>query len=363
MTAVKTYPYQILDLADLEGEKWDDLPHFDGEYLISNYGRIKSLRRWRQFGTGGTYTKDKILKADVHCRFNKHLKANTYHLAISIYKGGRYHKLLIARMVYYVFVASFDLDNKDLLISYKDFDGKNLKADNLILSNHSKVTSRSFEFKRTECTVKKAVVQISMEGKVLARFDSMHEAGRKTGSDAKGILDCVNGVCYQSNGFRWELEEKKDERIIEKEKVLFHEGLWERLGLPQTARKRPLPVLNLNLETMAGEIWKPLIGYANLYQISNKGRIKICGHFDSRRSWVQEKIAKLIWDGNKGKRKPVLRVSLTKEGKKMMASVARLVYHHFVEPFEINNQKYRIAFKDGCYYNLSADNLSINVSI
>jgi hypothetical protein len=37
------YPYQELDLKELEGEDWEDIPLLGGLYRVSNFGRIKRL--------------------------------------------------------------------------------------------------------------------------------------------------------------------------------------------------------------------------------------------------------------------------------------------------------------------------------
>lgn len=41
---------------------WKDIPGFEGLYKISEYGELKSFSRWRRTGTGGYYSKVKILK-------------------------------------------------------------------------------------------------------------------------------------------------------------------------------------------------------------------------------------------------------------------------------------------------------------
>ena len=55
MMSKKEYPYQNLWLKDIKGEEWEDVPGLDGVYLISNFGRIKSIRRWVQRPSTGGY--------------------------------------------------------------------------------------------------------------------------------------------------------------------------------------------------------------------------------------------------------------------------------------------------------------------
>src|SRR4051794_16844857 len=144
--ALLTYPYLNTCIEDIEGEKWNDVPGFDGAYHVSIYGRIKSLSRWRSAGNkaGGYYTKEKILKPRVTIRKNKHLNINTYSLGVSLKQEGKVLSTSIARLVYCVFVEQFDLDNAKLKVSYKDFDGRAIYPENLLLINRSELNKRSY---------------------------------------------------------------------------------------------------------------------------------------------------------------------------------------------------------------------------
>lgn len=50
---------------------------------------------------------------------------------------------------------------------------------------------------------KKKVGQFSLDGNFIAEFDSASQASRETGCYRKGIVDCCNGVIKQSKGFLW----------------------------------------------------------------------------------------------------------------------------------------------------------------
>lgn len=42
--------YKDLNIADIKGEEWRDIPGYDGIYQVSNYGRIKSVERLDSIG-------------------------------------------------------------------------------------------------------------------------------------------------------------------------------------------------------------------------------------------------------------------------------------------------------------------------
>jgi hypothetical protein len=56
-------PIPLMDkqIADFEGEEWKAIPGYD-DYLLSNFGRVKSLKRFIDLKNGqGFYSEDKIL--------------------------------------------------------------------------------------------------------------------------------------------------------------------------------------------------------------------------------------------------------------------------------------------------------------
>jgi hypothetical protein len=64
------------DIEDIEGEIWVDIPGYDGMYQVSNFGRVKSLKR---YSSAGKLLKERILK------FNT---SQTGSLSVSLYSDG-----------------------------------------------------------------------------------------------------------------------------------------------------------------------------------------------------------------------------------------------------------------------------------
>jgi hypothetical protein len=242
------YPYQNLSLEDMEGEKWEDVPGFDGAYHVSNYGRIKSLRRWRGAGRdGGYYTEERILKPRVSIKPNKLLNTVTYSLGASFKQDGKVRSTTIGKYVYYVFIAPFDLDDPDLVVTYRDSDGRNLKPENLVLTNRSGLIKKAFQLDRARQENKLSVLQLDMKGKVLARYSSLTEAAQKTGFFLGAIAECTKGHIFQHKGYRWELSVDRKPGKLRKvpREAIFNDSLWQKLGQPRTSKKVPIPVLNL----------------------------------------------------------------------------------------------------------------------
>ena len=365
MRTKQQWPYTNLSLDDLPGEMWDDVPGFDGEYQVSSYGRIKSLRRWQGTGSSGRgyYTKEKIRQQHILHRRNTILNIPAHNISIALYRNARPIWTSTARYVYCVFVEPFDIDNPDIIISYKDCDGRNLHYENLILTDRSKLATRSFRLKRNRSIFSLdslPVRQLTMEGELIATYPSLKAAQDKTGIHYKSIEGCIYGRFHQLHGFRWEspavvkpLPSQQSEPD-----AIFNEFLWNALGRPRTSKKSPIPVLNLSLTDMKGERWKPIEGMEGRYLISDYGRVKGCpgmrGHV-----WRKEYIQKLGLAGYAGGSVYRLMAQLGGKDKKYGRSVARLVYHHFVKKIDLADKSLRLRYRNGKFWDLHWKNLYI----
>lgn len=358
------YPYQNLDLTDMAGEQWEDVPGFDGAYQVSNYGRIKSLKRWKNAGKGGGYyTKEIIRKLSPTISPNNYIGTPTYHIGINVKQDGESASFPVAKLVYYCFVRPFDLNDPNIIISSKDLDGRNLASNNLILTNRSEVRERTFREERTVShfeEYKVPVLQFDMKGKIIGRYCSLEEAKKCKGYSVSAISACTKGRIFQHKEHIWRRADQIDSPLkVEKEQNILNLYLWEKLGKPVTSVKHPIVVVNLCVETLAGEMWKPIEGLEGSYEISNMGRVKSIARFKGNLVWLKEHIQKLIPDG-KGNHPPSsLLVCLSKEGKKYQQSVARLVYYHWVDKFDLADMTRKIGYKDKCFYNLTSNNLNL----
>jgi hypothetical protein len=108
------HPYQNLDLTNLKGERWEDVPGFEGKYEVSNFKRIKSVKRWKGSGKSGAgyYTKEIIRKQGERKAYNHFVKENTYTIGITFKHNGITTSTSTASFVYHAFVKPFDLEDK-----------------------------------------------------------------------------------------------------------------------------------------------------------------------------------------------------------------------------------------------------------
>lgn len=236
------YPYQNRSLKNLANEIWRDVHGYDGEYQVSNLGRIKSLSRWRVVGpNAGYYTKDLIRVQFDRMSKNKLLNQYIHSFGITFKQNGRSYSTSTARYVYFAFVEHFDLGDKQLMISYKDFDGRNMMPSNLMLTTNTEIQKRSIGSKRAISTFMKGeieICQLTVTGKIVARYKSITEAEKKTGIALSGISICLHGHIFQFKGYRWEAASGNTAELSKPPaKTIFNEYLWKKIGKPSSSKR------------------------------------------------------------------------------------------------------------------------------
>jgi hypothetical protein len=115
---------------NMEGEQWKAIPGYEGLYKVSNHGRIRALKK---ISTGAVQRwhpeRIKLLTLVDHVNG----KGGT--LITTLSKDHKKKVISVARYVYFLFVARFDLANPALRIYLKDGNPVNLNAENLVLKN------------------------------------------------------------------------------------------------------------------------------------------------------------------------------------------------------------------------------------
>lgn len=109
----------------MENEIWKDIEGFEGKYQISNYGRVKSLARYRNGRyNSAVFVDEKIIVPK---------KTNRGYLQIGLCTGKHqhYHFVYIHRAVAKAFPEICGEWFKGAVCNHKDEDKTNNRADNL----------------------------------------------------------------------------------------------------------------------------------------------------------------------------------------------------------------------------------------
>lgn len=163
-------------------ELWAQIPGYP-IYEASSSGRVRSINR---------------VDARNHKRLGQVLKpmqSSTGHLYVKLMQNGREKKRLVHRVVYETFVGAIP-ENYD--IHHVDGNKHNNAIRNLKMVTHAEHMRLHRE--------KKPVIQMDANGKIIARFESMHDAERCTGISSGNISAAARGAQIMAGGFRWEVE-------------------------------------------------------------------------------------------------------------------------------------------------------------
>ena len=164
-------------------EIWRDIKGYEGKYMVSNLGRVKSLNYNK---TG----KEKILKGVDNGRG---------YLILNLYRGGKGKTCRINRLVAQAFI-----ENPQNLpeVNHKDEDRTNNRVDNLEWCT----TQYNVEYSQA-----KAVIGINKVSGLIVEFPSLMEASRQTGIDQGNICHCLKGRQKSAGGYYWHYASDSEE--------------------------------------------------------------------------------------------------------------------------------------------------------
>ena len=174
-------------LKNLPNEIWKDVKGYEGIYQVSNYGRIKALRRIKKSGIKNNFyvvQKERILRQFIN---------EDKYCYVTLYKNGRNKSKRVHRLVAEVF-----LDNNDKQKSVINHIDKN--ACNNRVSNLEYCTQAY----NARYSLAKKVKQLSLTGNLIKIWDSTMDVERNTGISNVGISYVCNRKRKTAGGYKWE---------------------------------------------------------------------------------------------------------------------------------------------------------------
>lgn len=179
-------------------EEWRDIDGYEGLYMVSNKGNVKSLN-YKKTGKEG------ILKPH---------KTNWGYLRVRLCKDGKSKNYLIHRLVAQAFCEN-PKGYKD--VNHKDENKQNNKASNLewctssynnTYNDRAKKAGRKL---RNDPNRSKAVIAIDKITGLILEFPSTHEASRQTKINQGNISNCCTGRQKSAGGFYWLYADEDDD--------------------------------------------------------------------------------------------------------------------------------------------------------
>jgi len=132
-------------------------------------------------------------------------------------------------------------------------------------------------------------------------------------------------------------------------------------------KKTKYPFQDLSSEDLPDEVWKDIPQLKGYYQISNKGRVRRIAHYRTTSQGVRIPVPGLVlcqqtkstYNSFTQDYRFNLRFSATVDKRRYYITTARMVYHCFVEEFDLEDSSRVVLYKDGDSLNVCADNLEL----
>lgn len=341
-------------LDNLPNEEWKMIEGFEN-YEISNYGRVKSLKRITITLRSKREEPEKIMKVFFTKYSNKYLERSYYNIFCSLSLEGIKHQKSITCLVYYHFVKKYDMDNRSVVISYKDSNSFHLHYSNLELLSISEQRYKMFRKDRAKSwksDSKQPISQYTIEGDFVADHESIYAAEKSPGLNSGGILYVLRNKSFTAGGFRWFYKEyqpekqdfifsSKNRKRTTRTNEVLNINLWMRLGKPLIDENNPPAYMNLSLNDLPGENWKPVPDFEETYLVSNKRKVKRLSGWVAGKSktYLGEQIMRLKCD-SKSNNKDIIRFSVSlRKGQEKRFQIAhnRLLYCCFIK-FDVNDK-------------------------
>ena len=181
----------------MEEEIWKDIPGYEGLYQASNLGKIKSLERIAK----KKYRNDRIVKERImHGTKNQdgYLKVHFKNKALNIDKG-----LFIHRLIAMTFIPNSDNLEQ---INHKDGNKLNNRVDNLEWCTNLYNQQHAWKNGLHKSTKGKKIRQLDKNNKIIKKWNTITEAGKKLGISASRIGECCKNKNWTAGGYRWEFD-------------------------------------------------------------------------------------------------------------------------------------------------------------
>lgn len=177
-------------------EEWRDIANFEGLYLISNLGHVKSVERYKRNNTGTQFVNERlrVLTPD-----------KDGYLKVCLSKDGKRYVRSVHRLVAEAFIPN--PDNLPV-INHKNEDKQDNKVENLEWCTVRYNTMYGTGRIRTSMKQGKSVEQLDLDGNVIDEFYSMRVAAKITGIPQPNIHKVCNGVRQTAGGYKWRYKDE-----------------------------------------------------------------------------------------------------------------------------------------------------------
>lgn len=179
----------------MKKEYWKPVLGYEGLYEVSNWGRVKSLKRLVKSPRGYRTVCERTLKPT---------KDSHGYLCVSLCKEGKMKFVKIHRLVAEAFIPNpYNLPQ----VNHKDENPLNNNANNLEwcdnkYNSNFGTRNERIAAKNTNGKLSKPVLQYTLDGQFVREWKSIRECGRN-GFDHGAVAACCRGKLKKYKDFIW----------------------------------------------------------------------------------------------------------------------------------------------------------------
>lgn len=166
-------------------EEWRDIKGFDGVYQVSNLGRVKRIAPSRRYPSEHIMSPHDIGKG---------------YLSVFLLYGNKKKVMKIHRAVAEAFIPN---PNQYPEVNHKDENPSNNRVENLEWCTHEYNSRYGTRGERIGQAHAKAVVQCSLLGTFIRRWESISEITDTYGYDQSNLCKCLTGKYNNAYGYVW----------------------------------------------------------------------------------------------------------------------------------------------------------------
>ena len=176
---------------DLKKE-WKEIKGYEGKYIVSNYGEVISLPRYKQNHSKKQYVDPKEIL--------KYTSPNNGYVYVCLYDKNKLKNMRLHKLVAQAFIPNpFNLPQ----INHIDGNKQNNRADNLQWCTCKENIIHAYKIGLAENKNKIKVNQYDLKGNLINTYESMIEASKYTGISIGSISLCINNKRKTANRYIW----------------------------------------------------------------------------------------------------------------------------------------------------------------
>ena len=158
-------------------EQWKKLTGYDRPYMVSTDGRVSNGKRLLSTG----------------------IRSSGYY-SVALRRNGMYKNMLVHRLVALAYIPN---PNGYPCVNHRDEDRYNNSVDNLEWCTYEYNNNYGTCRQRSAAHRRKPVLQMTLDGEIIRRWDGVVDAARDLHISRSGIAGAARGATATSGGYRW----------------------------------------------------------------------------------------------------------------------------------------------------------------